>query len=186
MMLSDHDVIRTLVNIALLRQLVLASWCIFHSLLDIRSHIDVSPREESNSERCTLQIRSITRSHALRFGLTSYLKPIRVSDLDSFVSAIFVSMYDLALQNLRHWESLLESSRQYIAEEALEYASLRKSHRWKSYIAEETCTETSDQTELVRILSRRHRRMLWRSVEKYNLRRKIIKKSVDIIWRKKN
>ena len=35
-------------------------------------------------------------------------------------------MYDLALQNLRHRESLLESFRQYIAEKA---TSLKELHR---------------------------------------------------------
>ena len=46
----------TLVFIATLRSRVLASQCIFYSILDIRFHIDVSSHEKSYSECCTLQI----------------------------------------------------------------------------------------------------------------------------------
>ena len=89
------------------------------------------------------------------------------SNLDSFVFAVFASMYDLVLQNLRHWESLLESSRQYIAErvriyiaeKALECASLKKPSRWKSL------HENFKLIKLVKIQSRWHRRLLWKSVE---------------------
>ena len=72
-------------------------------------------------------IRSITRSHALQIDLTSYLKSTDLSDLDSFVSALFASVYDLALQNLRHRESLHGSFRIRIAGEALEVTSLGES-----------------------------------------------------------
>ena len=72
-------------------------------------------------------IRSIIRSHVLQIDLTSYLKSTNLSNLDSFVSALFASMYDLALQNLRHWRSLHESFRIRIAERALEVTSLRES-----------------------------------------------------------
>ena len=72
-------------------------------------------------------IRSITRSHVSQIDLTSYLKSTDLSNLDSFVSALFASMYDLALQNLRHWENLHESFRIRIAEKALEVTSLRES-----------------------------------------------------------
>ena len=72
-------------------------------------------------------IRSITRSHALQIDLTSYLKSTNLSNLDSFVFALFASMYDLALQNLRHWESLHESFRIRIVEKTLKVTSLKKS-----------------------------------------------------------
>ena len=38
-------------------------------------------------------IRSITRSHVLQIDLTSYLKSTNLSNLDSFVSALFASMH---------------------------------------------------------------------------------------------
>ena len=41
MILSNHDVIRIFVNIALFKQLIFVSWCIFHSILNIEFHIDV-------------------------------------------------------------------------------------------------------------------------------------------------
>ena len=127
MMLSNHDVIRILVNIALFKQLILASWCIVYSIRNINIHIDDSLHENAYSER---RNSSDARSHVLRFDFTSYLKSIRVSNLDSFVSAIFTSMYDLVLQDLRHRKSLFESFRQRIAERV---ASLKKSHCWKSF-----------------------------------------------------
>ena len=101
------------------------NWYLLHdvscySILDTRSHIDVSPHGNAYSER---RNSSDARSHALQFDLTSYLKPTDSSNLDSFVSAVFASVYDLTLQNLRHRESLFESFKQYIAERA---TSLRK------------------------------------------------------------
>ena len=170
MMLSNHDVICTLVNIALLRQKILVSWCIVDSILDIRFHIDASSREESNSERCTFQIRSITRSHALRFDFTSYLKSIRVSNLDSFVFAIFTSMHDLD-QDISRWKSLLGDFRQRIAEKA------------EIYIAEKVCTKASDSLE-------------YRAEDTNDCCEKVLKiqfsqmccnqNPVNIIWRKQN
>ena len=87
----------------------------------------------SDSVNCSIACLTI------RFYVISEIN--RSSDLDSFVSAVFASMYDLVLQNLRHWRSLLGSFRQYHVEracsEASDNVSLRKSHRWESHIAEE-------------------------------------------------
>ena len=142
-MLSNHDVIRILVNIALFKQLIFVSWCIFYSILNIKFYIDVSFREKSHSKRCIFQIRSITRSHVLRFDFTLYFKSIRVSNLDSFVFAIFISMHDLD-QNISRWKNLFENFKQRIAEKI---TSLKKSHRWKSFKTrrvEKVCTKISN------------------------------------------
>ena len=48
------------------------------------------------------------------------------SNFDSFVFAIFASIYNLLLQNLRHRENLFENFKQYIVEKVV---SLKKSHR---------------------------------------------------------
>ena len=105
MMLPDHGVTCTLVNIALLRHKVLAPWCTFHPSLGTRSHIDASPHGEAQN---------VFGRSVARLTIRPYVIP-EVMDLDSFVSAAFASVYGLALQDLRHRGSLLESSRQYIA-----------------------------------------------------------------------
>ena len=160
--------------IAELRQLIFVSWCIFHSILDIEFHIDALSHEE---------IQNVAIFQMLdRTFYNSILRHVEINRISirSFLQSSHRCMI------LSRWKSLLESFRQRIVEKI---TSLRKSRRWKSFktrIVERVCTKTSNQTELVRILSRRHRRMLWKSVEKYSFRKKIIKKSIDIIWRKKN
>ena len=87
------------------------------------------PHRCFTSWRCTFRTSQSFRYSIARLTIRLYVisEVNRSSNLDSFVSAIFASMYDLALQNLRYRESLLENFRQYIAEEALEVTSLRKS-----------------------------------------------------------
>ena len=106
---------------AILRRKVLAPWCTFYPTVGTRFHIDASPHGDAHPER---RNPSDIRSQALQMGLTSYLKPIGLSGLDSFVSAVFASVYGLALQNLRHWGSLHGSSRIRIAGGALGVTSL--------------------------------------------------------------
>ena len=145
MMLSNHDVICILVNIALFRQLILTSWCIFYSILDIKFHIDVSSHEEMQN----------VFSHLIaRFTIRFYVifEVNKSSNLDSFVSAVFTSMHDLEsitlkelarkLQTIRHWESFkthrFEEASELIVKEALDI---------RIYIAERTCTKASDSLE---------------------------------------
>ena len=58
---------------------------------------------------------SVARSHVLSIRPYVISGANRSSDLDSFVSAVFASVYGLALQDLRHRGSLLGSFRQLIA-----------------------------------------------------------------------
>ena len=139
MMLQDHDVICTLVNIALLRQKILALWCIFYSILDIRCSIDATSHEEANSESLILQsldrtsYKSILRhiwSHESRFVRFCSL---RIDVWSS--SSESTSSRELArkLQAIHRWESyIVERARIYIAGKA------------RSYIVERACTKTSD------------------------------------------
>ena len=91
----------------------------------------------------------------------------KLSNFDLFVFAIFASMYDLALQNLRHWKNLFENSKQYIVEKIkiyivkkiLECVSLRKSFRWKSL------HENFKLIRFVKIQNRWHKRLLWKNVK---------------------
>ena len=124
---QDHDVIRTFVNIALFKQLILVSWCIFYSILDIRFHIDASINEKAHSKRRTFSDnRSIARSHVLQIDFTSYLKSINHRILiRSFLQSSHRYM-------TRHWKSLLESFKQCIVEKTLEITSLKELHRWKN------------------------------------------------------
>ena len=104
--------------IAKFKHKIFVSWYIVYSISNINFRIDVSFHENSKHDRNF----SDARSHVLQFDFTSYLESTDSSNLDSFVSAIFASMYDLILQNLHRWKS-------HIAEEV---ASLKKLHRWKS------------------------------------------------------
>ena len=124
---QNHNVIRIFVNIALFKQLILVSWCIFYSILDIRFHIDASINEKAHSKRRTFSDnRSIARSHVLQIDFTSYLKSINHRILIcSFLQSSHRYM-------IRHWKSLFESFKQYIVEKILEVTSLKKLHRWKS------------------------------------------------------
>ena len=116
------------------------------------------------------------------------------SNFDSFVIAIFASMYDLTLQNLRHLKSLFKNFKQYIAEKI------------KIYIVEKI-SEFVVLKKLVRKFQNTHR---WENLhENFKLNslkywtentndccEKMLKiqfsqmccnqDSIDIIWRKKN
>ena len=114
----------TLDFIAMLRSrvLVLQMYLLLNSRYQLSFRCVISWRSIFRTSLSS-DIRSIARSHVLQIDLTSYLKSIGLSNLHSFVSAL----YDLVLQNLRHRESLLESFRQYIAEKALKVTALKKS-----------------------------------------------------------
>ena len=126
MMLSDHDVICTLVNIALLKHKILVSWCIFYSILNIRSHIDALLHEETQN---------VFNHSIARLTIRSYVifEVNKSSNFDSFVSAFFAS-------NLSRWKSLLESFRQRIAEKT------------SKLIVEKVCTKASEYASLRELL----------------------------------
>ena len=83
----------------------------------------------------------------------------RSSNLDSFNFAIFASMYNLALQNLRHRESLFESFKQYIVEKVTSLRKIQNSSLWKNL------HENFKLDWIVKIQSKKHKRLLWKSVE---------------------
>ena len=180
------------------------SWCDLHSRqYRITQTIDICfmmyrlfNSRYQYSHRCFISWRRIFRtSQFFRCSIARFTNRLyvifevnRSSNLDSFVFAVFASMHDLSLK----FTALRKFARK-----------LQTTYRWKNRIAEKVTSlrefaleklQNSSlkkfarklQTELVRILSRKHRRMLWKSVEKYSFRKKIIKKSIDIIWRKKN
>ena len=107
--------------IAKFKHRIFAQWCIVYSISDINFRIDVSFHENLKHDRNF----SDARSHA-RFTIRFYVifEINRLSNFDSFVFAIFASMYDLILQNLRHI-TLSEFVRKF-----------QTTHRWKSYIVE--------------------------------------------------
>ena len=118
MMLSDHGVTCTLVQHR--RTQTIDICFMMYLLLNSRYQI---------SHRCFISWRFRTsqffKYSIARLTIRSYVisEVNRSSNFDSFISAIFASMYDLALQNLRHRESLLENFKQYIVEKII---SLRK------------------------------------------------------------
>ena len=71
-------------------------------------------------------IRLIIRSHVLQIDFTLCLKSTNLSNFDSFVFAFFASIYDLILQNLRHWKDLHESFKIRIVKRFLKVISLRE------------------------------------------------------------
>ena len=107
------------------------------------------------------------------------------------IRSFLQSSHRCIIQSLRHRESLLESSKQFIAEGV---TSLRESHRWENHIAGEVTSlrefARKLQIELVRIQSRWHKRLLWENVENTVfanvLCRCCSQNPVDIIWRKQN
>ena len=180
---------------------VIRSWCDLHSRQYRNTQAKgtcsmvyrLSNSRYQSPHRCFTSWRSRTRSQSFRCSIARLtIRPYviseanRSSNLDSFVSATFASVYGLALQDLRHITSGKLARK------------LQTTHRWGSRIAGGATSlgELQDsslgelarklQAGLVRILGRRHRRMLWGSVEKYSLRRKVIKGPVGITWRKED
>ena len=150
MMLSNHDVICTLVNIALFRQKILVSPCIFYPILDIRSHIDVSLHEKSHSEHFETQ--NAFNYSIARFTNRSYV----IHDINRSIESRFVRFCSLRIvHDLDTRMRIVEGAsgitagraRIYIAEEALELVALGELAR-------------KLQAGLVRILGRRHKRLL--------------------------
>ena len=164
MMLSNHDVICILVNIALLRQKILVSSCIFYSILDIRFHIDASSNEESISERFELLDRTFYKS-ILRHISSQYVYRISIH---SFCSLRIDAWRNLKIYDVERACSKALDTRMRIVEKASELIALKKLQnsslkKLKSTSLRELARKL--QTELVKILSRRHKRLLWRSVE---------------------
>ena len=128
------------------------SWCDLHSrqyrttqakdtcfmvylLLSSRYQI---PHRCFTSWRCTSRRCTFRTSQFFRYSVARLTnRPYVISEVNRFTGSRFVRFCSLRIdtwpQNLRHWGSLLGSSRQYIAEKA---TSLRELHRWGSYIAE--------------------------------------------------
>ena len=135
---QDHDVICTLVNIALFKHKIFASWCTFYSILNIRFHIDVSFFEESHLERrISSNIRSIARSIA-RLTNRFYV----IFHVNRFIRFRFVRFCTFRVDA---WFYHIEKT----CSKALNNASLKKlqnTHRWKNYIVEKVCTKVSNWT----------------------------------------
>ena len=139
-------------------------------------------------------IRLITRSHVLQIDLTSYLKSTDLSNLDSFVSALFATMYDLALQNLRHRESLHESFRIRIVEEASELIVLKKFarklqnlHRWESSRTRRwKSLHESSKSDSLKYWAEDINECCEKVLKSTIFADVAIKKSLDRNWRKKN
>ena len=138
MMLSNHDVICTLVNIALLKQKVFVLWCIFYSILDINFHIDVSFYEEH------LEIQNVFNRSIARLTIRSYVifEVNRSSNFDSFVFAIFASMHDLILESI----TFKEFARKLQTIHRWENFRTHRFKRARIYIVEKACTKASDWT----------------------------------------
>ena len=214
-----------LVFIATLRRKVLASQCIFQSILDTCCHIDATSHEKRNQNVEALKISMSSSYKSILF----FVESCRIIE-DQFVRfcSFRISVWSSSSEFTQQWQSLTSFNRLriYRIEEAcieaselvvggacikasestslmkLQNSSLRKLqnsslrelarklqtlHRWESFRTRRW-ESLHDSFELIRIsaLDRTHRRMLWRSVEKYNLHRKMIKNSVDRNWRKKN
>ena len=124
---------------------VIKSWCDLHSRqYRIIQTIDICfmmyrlfNSKYQISYRCFISWKCIFRtSQFFKCSIARFTNRFYVifeinksSNFDSFVFAIFASMYDSTRQNLRHRESLLENFKIRIVEKV---ASLKKSHRWKS------------------------------------------------------
>ena len=133
---QDYDVICILVNIALLKQKILASWCIVYSILNIDFYIDVSFHEDAYSKRRNF---SDVRSHVLQFDFTSYLK-----SLNHRISIRSFLQFSHRCMILSRWKNLFENFKQRIVEKN---TSLKKSCRWKNFktrIVEKICTKISN------------------------------------------
>ena len=133
------------------------------------------------SWRCIFKTSQFFRYSIARFTIRFYVifEINRLFNFDSFVFANFASMYNLTLQNLRHWENLLESFKQYIAKKITSLKKFQDTHRWKSlhenfklnslkYRAENTndCCEKMLKIQFSRMCCSQN--------------------SIDIIWRKQN
>ena len=85
------------------------------------------------SHRCFISWKNLKRfqsfDRTFYNSILFYIEINKLSNFDSFVFAIFVSMYNF----LRHWKSLFENFKQYIVEKI---TSLKKLHRWKNHIVE--------------------------------------------------
>ena len=127
--------------IAKFKHKVLVLWCIVYSIFYIKFYIDISSHEESYSKRRNfLNI----RSHVLQIDFTLYLKSInhRIS-IRSFLHSSHQCMI------LSRRKNLLENFKQRIVERI---TSLKKFAR-------------KFQIEFVKILNKKHKRLLWKSVE---------------------
>ena len=113
--------------IAELKHKIFVSWCIFQSISDIKFHIDATSHEKTNSESRTFSLDRTFYKSTLR-----HIWVNKSSNFDSFVFAVFASMYDLALQNLRHRKSLFGSFKQCIVEKITSLREFQDTHRWKS------------------------------------------------------
>ena len=112
------------------------------------------------SHRCFVSWRFRTRSQFFRCSIARFtirfyviFEVNRLSNFDSFVFAVFASMYDLVLQNLRHWRN----SRMRIVERITSLKKFQNSSSKKF--------KRKLQTEFVKIQSRWHKRLLWKSIE---------------------
>ena len=120
------------------------------------------------SHRCFISWKFKTRSQFFkcsiaRFTIRFYVifEINKLSNFDSFVFAIFASMYNLILQNLRHRKSLFENFKQHIVEKVLKYVSL-KNHiveKISKFVALKKFARKF-QIEFVKIQNRKHKRLL--------------------------
>ena len=197
----------TLVFIATLRRKVLASQCIFQPILDICCHIDAASHEKrtQNIEALKTSMHSsyksvlffvetcrIIEDRFVRFctlRIDAWSDPRNYLTEEACSKALEVtSLKESAGSNDSHPHVSIDQESTALRELA---RKLQNMHRWESFrtrrseraricIAERACTKASDIR--VSALSRRHRRMLWESVEKYSLRRKDDQDSVDRNW----
>ena len=139
--------------IAKLKHKIFVSWCIFYSILDIDFRIDVSFHENSKHDRNFSDV----RSHVFQFDFTSYLKSL---DYRISIRSFLQSSYRCMILDISRWESLLESFKQHIVEKVLKYSSLKK---FQNSTLKKFARKF--QIELVKIQSKRHKRLLWKNVE---------------------
>ena len=148
---QNHDVIRTFVNIAKFKQLILVSWRIFWSILNIKSHIDALFHENAYSERRNF---SNARSHVLHFDFTLYLKSL---DYRISIRSFLQFSHRCMIQNISRWKSLFENFKQYVVKKVTSLKKFENSSSKKF--------ARKFQIEFVKILSKKHKRLLWKNVE---------------------
>ena len=162
-MLSNYDVICTFVNIALFKQKIFASWCIFYSILNINFHIDVSHYEKH------FEIQDVFSHSIARFTIRFYVifEVNKSSNFDSFVFALFASMHDFITS--KEFVRKFQTTHRWKIHIVKKVTSLRESHRWENHIAERVTSlkelARKFQIELVKILNKRHKLLLWKSVK---------------------
>ena len=128
--------------IAKFKHKIFAQWCNFHSIINIKIHIDVLFRRNIQNV-AIFQI----------FDRTFYNSILRhiwnTSNFDSFVFAVFASMYDLIFQNLRYimlkkFVRKLQTIYRWKSQNLHRWKNFLKSHRWKNHIVEKVCTKISN------------------------------------------